>query len=105
MLFLCLFIQRGMRVTPLGFCLRVIVNEKPLNLKKTTFSVLFVILIDLKYLYYQNQKLFNLKSDKGFTGTVVNRTLPSLHRRSLEITLTVPLSAFLITSCSLTTFF
>ena len=45
--------------------------------------------------------LFDLKNDgifkifdqiKDFKGTVVNRTLPSLHGGSLEITLTVPLS-------------
>ena len=42
MLSLCLVIQGGMRKTPLGFCLRVIVNEKPLNLEKTTSSVLSV---------------------------------------------------------------
>jgi len=29
--FLCLVIQRGMPLTPLSFCVRVIVNEKPLN--------------------------------------------------------------------------
>ena len=29
---LCLVIQRCLRGTPLGFCLRVTVNEKPLNL-------------------------------------------------------------------------
>ena len=29
--------------THLGFCLRVIVNEKPLNLEKTTSSVLLLI--------------------------------------------------------------
>ena len=45
MLSLCLAIQRGMRVTPLGFCLRVIVNKKPLNLEMTTFSVLSVLLL------------------------------------------------------------
>ena len=39
----CLVIQRGMYVTPLGVCLRVIVNEKPLNLEKTTSSVLSVL--------------------------------------------------------------
>ena len=39
---LCLVIQR---VTPLDFCLRVIVNEKPLNLEKTTSSVLSVLLL------------------------------------------------------------
>ena len=31
-------------------------------------------------------------SDKALKGTVVNRTLPSLHEGSLEITLTVPLT-------------
>ena len=35
----------GMRVTPLGFCLRVKVNEKPLNLKKTTSNVRSVLLL------------------------------------------------------------
>ena len=34
-----------MRVTPLGLCLEVIVNEKPLNFKKTTSSVLSVLLL------------------------------------------------------------
>ena len=38
--------QRGrMRVTPLGFCLRVVVHEKPQNLEKTTSSVLSVLLL------------------------------------------------------------
>ena len=44
MLSLCLVIQRDMSVTTLGFCLRVIVNEKLLNLKKTTLSALSVLL-------------------------------------------------------------
>ena len=44
MLSLCLIIQRHMRVTPLGFCLGVIVNEKPLNHKKTKSSILSVIM-------------------------------------------------------------
>jgi len=45
-----------MSVTPLGFCLRVIVNGKPLNPEKTTFSipVIFnysiVIIFEKKYL-------------------------------------------------------
>ena len=43
--FLCLVIQRSMHVTPLGFCLGVIVNEKLLNLDKTTSSVLSVVLL------------------------------------------------------------
>ena len=36
-----------LRVTPLSFCLRLIVNENPQNLEKTTSSVLSVILIYL----------------------------------------------------------
>ena len=34
-----------MWMTSLGFCLRVIVNEKPLDLEKTTSSVLSVLLL------------------------------------------------------------
>ena len=45
MLSLCFVIQRSMRVIPLDFCLRVIVNEKSLNLEKTTSSVLSVLLL------------------------------------------------------------
>ena len=40
MLSFCLVIQHNMRVTPLGFCLRVSVNENPINLEKTTSSVI-----------------------------------------------------------------
>ena len=32
--------REGKRLTPLGFCLRVIVNEKPQSLEKTISSVL-----------------------------------------------------------------
>ena len=42
---LFLVIQRLMRVTHLGFCLRVIVKEKVLNLEKITSSVLSVSLL------------------------------------------------------------
>ena len=45
-----LVIQRSMRATPLGFCLRVIVIKIPLNLKKKTTSVLTVLL--LIYVYF-----------------------------------------------------
>ena len=45
MLSLCLVSQRSVLVTPLGFYLRVIVNEKPLNLEKTISSVLPVLLV------------------------------------------------------------
>ena len=41
---LCLVIQHCLRVTPLGFCLWVIVNEKLLNLKRRQLSVLLLIL-------------------------------------------------------------
>ena len=41
---------------------------------------------DCKYLY-----LIHTWSDKPFKGTDVYQTLPSLHRGSFEITLTVPL--------------
>ena len=42
----CITRQRErMRVTPLGFCLRVSANEKPLDLEKTTSSVLSVLLL------------------------------------------------------------
>ena len=39
------FIQRCLRGTPLGFCLRVIVKEKPINHEKATFSVLSVLFL------------------------------------------------------------
>ena len=45
MLSLCLVIQCGVRVSPLGFFLRVIVNEKPLNIEKATSSVLSELLL------------------------------------------------------------
>jgi len=44
---LSVFVLRGHCVTPLGFCLRIILNVTHRNLKKTTFSVLSVILINL----------------------------------------------------------
>ena len=36
----------NMRVTPLGFCLRVNCERKPLNLEKTTSSVISIIVIN-----------------------------------------------------------
>ena len=38
-------VLRHMHVTSLGLCLRVTVNENPLNHEKTTFSVLSVLLL------------------------------------------------------------
>ena len=37
--------EREHAPTPLGFCLRVTVNEKPLNLEKKTSSVLSISLL------------------------------------------------------------
>ena len=45
-----------MRLTPLGLCLRFIVNEKPLNLEKTTCSVLSVLLL----IYDQDNHIFDV---------------------------------------------
>ena len=66
-LFLCLVIQPSMRVTPLGNCLMVIVKEKPLNIEKTTSSVLSVLLLIYVYEYhlYKNVCI----SKKGFSMT------------------------------------
>ena len=46
MLSLCLAIKRFLRGTSLGFCLRVIVNEKPLNLEKMRCSVLSICIVN-----------------------------------------------------------
>ena len=40
---LSVFVLRRLHVTPLGFCLRLIVNEAHRNLEKTTSNVLSVI--------------------------------------------------------------
>jgi hypothetical protein len=45
MVSICLVIQPCMRVTPLGFCLGVIVNKQPLYFEKTTYCVLSVLLL------------------------------------------------------------
>jgi len=49
-----------MRLTPLGFFLRVIVNEKLINLEKTTFSILSVLLLIYGYKY--NSKYHKVSS-------------------------------------------
>ena len=38
-------VLRHMRLTPLGSCLRGIVNENPLNIERTTFRVLSMLLL------------------------------------------------------------
>ena len=55
--FLCLVIRRFLCGTPLGFCLRAIVNEKSQNVKKDGFNVLSVILI---YLWFR--RIFHISS-------------------------------------------
>ena len=50
MLSLGLVIQRGIRLTSLSLCLRVIVNEKPLNLEKTTSICIAIILYAINIL-------------------------------------------------------
>ena len=60
-----------LRVTLLGFCLWVIVNEKPLNLEKTTISFLFVILINLYIIGFSKsqpaiQLMKNIKQETIF---------------------------------------
>ena len=45
MVSICLVIQPCMRVTPLGFCLGVIVHKQPLYIEKTTYCVLSVLLL------------------------------------------------------------
>ena len=46
-----------MRVAPLGLCIRVILNENPLNLEKTTFSGLSVMLLTLSLLGYLKTRI------------------------------------------------
>ncbi|XP_023346033.1 restin homolog [Eurytemora carolleeae] len=67
MLSLCLIIQFRLRGTPLGFCLRVIVNEKPLNLENTTSSVVSVI-------YYKSMHT-------GFKFQIYYDVMPSIFSR------------------------
>ena len=48
--------MRYLRETPLGFCLRVIVNEKPQNIVKAAFSVLSVIVdSSLNDIYFEEK--------------------------------------------------
>ena len=46
-------LRESMRITSLGFCLRFIVNEKPLNLEKTTSRVISVLLLIYVYIIYR----------------------------------------------------
>ena len=53
-------------VTPFGLCLRDIANEKPLNFKKTTSSVLPVLLCKIQYGINIILLLSSLQSLKGY---------------------------------------
>ena len=55
---------RRMRVTPFGFCLRVIMKEKPQHLEKTTFTVLSVIV---------NQSMLHIMDQR--TGSITDCVL------------------------------
>ena len=68
LLSLWIVVQHGIHVTSLGFCLRIIMNEKPINLEKTTSSVLSVLL-----LIYGHGNLLHTKSNKVLKGTVVTQ--------------------------------
>ena len=59
-------------LTPLGF--RVIVNEKPLNLKKTTSSVLSVLLGNFKILKsdFFNKNILLFRYDEESRGIKLN---------------------------------
>ena len=72
MLSLCLGIQRCLRGTALGFCLRVIVNEKSLNLEKTTSSVLSVLLL---IIVLNVQKIFAVVTKSDGIISVLFKTL------------------------------
>ena len=48
-------VLRRLCVTPLGFCLRVIVKEKYMNFEKTTSSIISVISINLRHLRYADR--------------------------------------------------
>ena len=62
-------VLRRLRVTPLGFCLRIIVKKKSLNLKKTTSSVISGICKTLKCLRKNtdciNKTLFLRKEERA----------------------------------------
>ena len=64
---LCLVILRQLRETPLGFCLRVIVNEFHPNLEKTISSVLSVLFFNLWKLWtwIYNKYLTTYKRHRG----------------------------------------
>jgi len=68
-----MIIQRDhMGVTPLGFSLRVIVNETPLNIEKTTSSVISVLLLAKNFQFkfknftVRSRKLWNRKTTLTF---------------------------------------
>ena len=66
--FLFVFVLRRLHVTPLGFCLRVIVNETHRNLENTTSSVLTVILINLWFHVIRIRK--HLKTNEIFKSSI-----------------------------------
>ena len=53
-------------------------------------------LTEIKVKPFSSQNILHFVSDKGSRGNVVNPTLPSLHGRSIEIKLAVPLTRLFI---------
>ncbi len=71
--------QREHACNPLGFCLRVIVNENPLNFEKTTSSVLSVLLFIYNVLKLLNIQQFDcVKIPPKVSYTYTRLTLTTL---------------------------
>ena len=74
---LCLIIHCCLRVTPQGFCLRIIVNEKLLNLEKTISIIYCSICIVnqsmfTSFSYYNKIRLYTgLRTKNETSGTTV----------------------------------
>ena len=66
--------RKSMCVTPLGFYLRVIVNEKILNLEKTTSSVLSVLLLIYALIY--SSCLLQFSGLRGFESLALAQINP-----------------------------
>ena len=76
--------RESMRVTPLDFCLRIIVNEKPINLEKTTSSVLSVLLliygehnnilrIQIKNIFFSGQNFIKINVIKNLQSSILKK--------------------------------
>ena len=83
--------SKMLRITSFFSLEKCCFSKTPLFLRNKNAEVTFPEKPQTKKNSLKKQKhgyLFHTWSDKAFKGTVVNRTLPSLHGGSLEITLT-----------------